>query len=594
MNMMDETQYINQSNTTDKVFSDYVAAFIRRKWQFTAIFSVLILIAIAVTFLLPAIYKSSAIILIEQQEIPQDLVRTTVTSYADQRIQMISQRVMTTTNMKTIIDKYNLYEDDRKEEPMEVILSNMREDISLDMISADIFDPRTGRAAKATIAFSLSYLNQSPQLAQKVANEFVSLFLNENLKSRTEMAEEANEFLQDEADRLVELVKTLEINVAEFKETNAGSLPEMVSINIDFMDRQDREVSEVKRQIQSLEERKIYLESELLQLKPNLGNFSETGERIMGPRDRLKMLETRLISLTARYSEAHPDVTKVKKEIRALEKNVGINQSKKEIAVRLKQARTQLISLADNYSAVHPDVKKQQRLVSSLEAEMTKEPEISVDDIPGEEPDNPAYIQIQTDLEATKSELSSLKIKQNALREKLQLYEERLIKSPQVEREYRSLLREYENTLVKFKEIKAKQMEAQLAENLESEKKGERFALIEPPLMPEKPDKPNRFSLFFIGLIASVGTSFGSIFLLDNFDRGVYGRKGVERLLGRSPLTVIPYIETEAERRRRHLKYGLMFAIAVLLCITTLVLIHFYYKPLDVLWFVLLRKFGFA
>lgn len=593
-NMLDETQYIKQSIENEKTFSDYLAAFFRRKWQFAITFSALLIIAIVITFLLPAIYKSSAIILIEQQEIPQDLVRTTVTSYADQRIQVISQRVMTTTNMKTIIDKYNLYEDDRKDDPMEVILSNMREDISLDMISADIFDPRTGRAAKATIAFSLSYLNESPHLAQKVANEFVSLFLNENLKNRTEMAEEANEFLQDEASKLVERVKILEVKLAEFKEINAGSLPEMININIDFMDRQERETTEVKRQIQSLEERKIYLESELLQLKPNLGNYSETGERIMGPRDRLKMLETRLISLSARYSEKHPDVSKLKKEIDALEKDVGVNRSKKEIAVRLKEARTNLISLSDKYSEDHPDVKKQQRLVSSLKEEMAKQPDhFSFDDIPGEEPDNPAYIQIQADLEATKSELISLKNKQGSLREKLQLYEDRLTKSPQVEREYRGLVREYENTLLKFKEIKAKQMEAQLAENLESEKKGERFTLIEPPLLPEKPDKPNRFSLFFIGFIASIVAGFGAVFLLDSFDRGVYGRKGIEQLLGISPLTVIPYIETEAERKRRYLKYTLFFILTLLIGIGALIIIHFYYKPLDVLWFVSLRKFGF-
>ncbi len=589
---MEDSQNIELYSESEKTFSDYVNAFSRRKALLAWVSLVFIMITVVTVILLPAVYKSSAVILIEQQDIPQDLVRTTVTSYADQRIQTISQRVMTTVNMKQIIDKYNLYEDERKKEPMQVIYEDMRDDISLDMISADVFDPRTGRASKATIAFSLSYLYERPDLTQKVANELVSLFLNENLKNRTEMAEEANAFLQDEAERLAEYVLQLENQVANFKEENADSLPEMVSINIDFIERQERELLEVKRRLRSLEERKIYLESELSQLAPVLGTFSETGERVMGPKDRLKILETRLIGLESRYSENHPDIISLKKEILALEEQVGSNTSRKEIALKLKQAEVELTSLEENYSAEHPDVKKQKQFINSLKEELASPIAAELVDIPGEEPDNPAYIRLESDLDAALAEEESLRFKQNQIENKIQQFEKRLSNSPQVEREYRGLLREYENTLLKFKEIKAKQMEAQLAENLESENKGERFTLIEPPLLPEKAHKPNRPALLVLGIIAALGIGIGTVLGLDGLDKGVYGRKGIERLVGELPLSVIPYIETPKERRRRIMMYVLIPVVVLSIILLGLLLIHIYYKPLDVLWYVILRKLG--
>ena len=166
-----------ETQEQEKSLAEYIDVFKRRKFQFfVALLSVLI-IGLIISIGLPAYYQSKAVILIEQQEIPQDLVRTTVTGYANQRVQMISQRVMTTTNLSQIIDKYNLYAEEREDDPLEEILFDMREDIAMDMINADVVDPATGRAAKATIAFSLAYENRSPSLAQKVANELVSLYL---------------------------------------------------------------------------------------------------------------------------------------------------------------------------------------------------------------------------------------------------------------------------------------------------------------------------------------------------------------------------------------------------------------------------------
>ena len=123
-------------------------------WRRRKTFFVVVAAALAVTFLLamllPATYRSTATILIEQQEIPQDLVRSVITSFADQRVQVISQRVMTTQNLLTLIDRYNLYPDIRRRQPREVLLKKMREDIAMKMISADVIDPRSGQIGRAS------------------------------------------------------------------------------------------------------------------------------------------------------------------------------------------------------------------------------------------------------------------------------------------------------------------------------------------------------------------------------------------------------------------------------------------------------------
>ena len=130
--------------------------------------ALLSIVAVLAAILLPAVYRAKATILIEQQEIPADFVRTTVTSFADQRIQIISQRVMTTRNLSAIIERYDLYPEIRRRQSINAAVEEMREAIDLQMISADVVDPRTGRPQQATIAFSLAYENESPTLAQKV------------------------------------------------------------------------------------------------------------------------------------------------------------------------------------------------------------------------------------------------------------------------------------------------------------------------------------------------------------------------------------------------------------------------------------------
>ncbi len=577
----------------EKGIDDYLAVLRRRKWQLVVPAVILFLLAAAVAFLLPSVYRSSATILIEQQEIPIDLIRSTVTSYADQRIQVISQRVMTTSNLSEIIEKYDLYPSERRREALSTVIDEMREDISMEMLSADIVDPRSGRPTSATIAFTLSYDNESPVLAQKVANEIVSLYLQENLKTRAEAARNTSSFLADESLKLGGQVAELEARMAEFKEQHVNNLPELVQLNLQMMDRVERQLADTEQQINSLEERRIYLQSELAQIQPNSSLFSSDGQRIQSPEDRLKDLEAEYLKVVASYSERHPDRIRMKREIEALKREVGGVDQLADLQDQLKAQQAELATLLKRYSEQHPDVRKLERNIANTEraiADAASAMRKKSTRPPVAKPDNPAYIQLQAQLQAAESELRSLKTRREEQKAKLDDYEQRLTETPAVEREYKTLARDYENATVQYREIKAKQMEAELAEVLEKERKGERFALIEPPLLEEEPVKPNRLAILFLGLVLSLGGGIGNVALRESMDNSVHSASDIVSISQAPPLAIIPVIATSQDRHRQSGK-RLLIVIALIAGVAIVAAaIHFLYLPLDVLWFKALRK----
>src|ERR1700758_1069174 len=185
---------MNTPPETRLTLRDYLSAAKHHRLSLIGAFAVGFLLTVLLATMLPARYRSAGTILIEQQEMPQELVRSTVTSYAAGRVQVISKRVMTTETLLNIIRRYDLYPKERAKDTREVLLARMRKDIGLKMISADVIDPRSGHPTSATIAFEVSYTSRSADLAAKVANELTTLYLNENLNNRTQLARDAANF----------------------------------------------------------------------------------------------------------------------------------------------------------------------------------------------------------------------------------------------------------------------------------------------------------------------------------------------------------------------------------------------------------------
>lgn len=509
---------------------DFVDILKRRKWQFFVPVIVISVIATALAFGLPAVYRSSATILIEQQEIPHELVQSTVTTYAVERIQIISQRIMTRANLLEVVKRYDLFPDERAAGKEDDIIQMMRENISVQMVSADVVDPRSGREGRATIAFELSFDSGNPRSARDVANELVSLYLSENQKLRTEKAETTSVFLAEEADRLKAQIAEYEDGLASFKEKNVGRLPELMQMNLDLMNRTDREIEDSERQLALLEERKAYLESQLAQIEPNTGT---------SPAARLRDLRAEYLSATAQYSKDHPRIARLEREIDVLEKQIGVVDESRAIADQVQARRTELIAASEKYSEDHPTVQKLKSQLASLEESLRQAASnyVSTAAIP---PDNPAYIAIQTQLESVNLSLKAEKEKRDRVRERLTEYEARLVQGPRVEQEYLTLKRGYDSAVAKFNEIKQKLLQAEIAEQLERESKGERFSLIDPPQVPNRPIKPNRIGIFLLGMLLSLGGGLGFATFAEYSDRTIHGVRSVVSVLSSPPLAVIP------------------------------------------------------
>ncbi len=572
-----------------KGLRDYLAVLRRRKKSILTVVGILALLSVAVAFMLPSVYRSSATILIEEQEIPSDLVRSTINGYADQRVQVITQQVMTRANLMHIVEKYDLYAKQRRRDTTEEILKRMRDDIHFNLISADVIDRRSGMKTVATIAFTLAYDGETPDKAQKVDSELTTLYLNQNLKTRQEQSAETSTFLTDVANKLSQHISEIESKLAAFKAKNVGRLPELAQLNMQMRDRTDTQIMDVDRQINALVQNQYYLEGQLAQLNPNTPMISSSGERILGPDDRLKSLEAQYASESGIYAADYPDLVKMRKEIAALKKVTGDSNTSDEQAKQLTKMYADLAVMREKYSDDYPDVVKLKKSIAALEKSQKKAAASST--TPAiKKPENPAYITLQSQLESTKAQLKSLRANREQLKAQMGTYETDLEKTPQVEREYLDLNRDHENSLKSYQQIKAKQLEAKVSQELEKDSKGERFSLIDPPELPQKPHSPNRPAILLLGLILSLGGGVAYAGVLESMDGSVKDARGLAGLLTAPLLVVIPFVENvEDHRRKSRLKISLV-AGAIAGIAMALLLIHLFFMPLDVLWYTMLRK----
>ena len=570
---------------------DYLGILRRRRVVVLLVAGLLFALSSTAAILWPPTFKSTATIMIEEQDVPAELVHSTITTYADQRIEMIKQQVMSRAGLWKVVEQYGLYPDMRQENPTEAVIKRFIKDIEVEVMSADVIDKRTQHATKATIAFTVSYNSGSPDTAQRVANELTSLFLGENLKSRERQAQETTTFLRQEAESLAAHIEEVEAKLATFKQRAAGALPELMPLNLQMMNQADRELMDLDQQIRSLEERKSYLDGELATIKPNTPILSVTGERILDSVERLRGLRAQYAGLAANLSPDHPDVIKMKQEISALERETGANPETEEVAKQLVDARARQATLADRLGENHPDVLQTQRTIVALERELRRIG-TSAGNKPMQRPENPAYINIQAQLNSVNSSLQALKTSRTTVKQRLQDYAKRIERTPVLEPDYLTLARDRDTSSQKYQDIRSRLLEAKVSEGLEVQRKGERFSLIDPPGLPESPEKPNRKAIVLLGFILALAGGAGSAAVAEHLDRSIHTPEQLVRLTHTFPLAVIPYMPNKADvgralRRRGRIRMAGLGAVAVLL-----LLCHLFWTPLDVIWFATLRKFG--
>lgn len=573
-------------------FGQYLRVFKRRRTLFIVPFFLSLILSVLIVFLLPSKYKATATILIEAQEIPQDLVRTTVTGYVEERLQTITQLVLSRRNLLEIIKNHGLYADLADTHTTEEIIDRMRRDISLDPVVADVVNPQLGRPMPATIAFALSYEGKDPRVVAQVANTLVSLYMQENIKNREGKANTAFFFLERQLAELTATIAETEAAIARFKDENLYSLPELVQLNLQNMERLRADIRSTQEQVRMLEDRRIALKGQLAVLEPLKFSVMSDGSRVLTPEEELKALRSRYLALKSARSDNHPDVIMLANQIAGLESEVGARDRLSDRTRELENKRTEFELLARRHSEIHPDVIKARKEVDRLDQEVqslsTQKRVLTQGAF--DQPDNPSYIMLQTQIEQVDLEIRKTQSLLADLRDKYDQYQRRLELTPKVEQEYSALQRDYLNAQTKHRDTMARLQSAKEAKGLEESKMAEKLTVIDPPAVPEKPFKPKRLVLLVMALFLSLGVGFAFGMVAEVADSSIHDHRDLERLSPRPILAVVPYLETTVDRMRclrRRLAVSLGTSLVAVAGLTS---VHFFYRPLNVVWYQILKK----
>jgi uncharacterized protein involved in exopolysaccharide biosynthesis len=509
----------------------------RRLVYFLAPILIIIPVGLVAIMLLPSMYVAEGKILVESQVIPEELVKSTVNTYAEQRIQQISQRVLTRNRLLEIADKYSLFPGDSGLSESERV-ELMRERFDIDLISASSSQNRRRTREDNTIAFMIGFKDRSPDKAFQVANELMTLFLSEDVRARTQAAETATEFFSTESRRLAEAIDQVEDRIADYKAQNADALPENLDIHRQSLIRSQEELTRVQSSITMAEE-------ELSSLQTQVATYLAGAGGAEGPAQELLRLRTQLAALRADKTDSHPDVRAMRDQIAALERQLApsgaVQRLRRELAAADEALRAARAAEPVDEALVAERRKGAAEARERLSAQIAREASSGSADL--------MMTQLQGRIDMAGSRLASLEDQAEILKKTIADMNDRIARTPIVERGLATLTRDYENLAGEYQALRAKQSSAQLSENLEDDQKAEKFSILESAQRPESPSSPKRgqfaLLLFAAAIAAGLLTSFGAEMLFAT----LRGSRHVTALANEPPIAVIPYIRAENEPR---------------------------------------------
>jgi polysaccharide chain length determinant protein (PEP-CTERM system associated) len=503
----------------------FLAAFRRRFWCIVIPFFLASLAAVVYCIKAPKMYVSSALVLIQPQEVPTEYVKSTVTTDVQARLNSITEQVMSRSRLEEIINKYQLYPKIRATRTMYAAVEKLREDITI-----NIKEVKSRRWNDAPAAFEVSYEGRNPKLVRDVTADMSNLYIDYNFRLRAEQAAGTTKFLDRELARMKEELRKKEEAVQKFKEEHVGFLPEQMQNNYNILTRLQQHSDSINESLQKTEDRKILLQAQLNKLDALQSETRHPGDEEREPLT-LDELRRELSRLKARYSDKHPDVVRITATIAKMESDQETDAAKTDSGVSRKETPTD----------------RTERLMLFQREDTLVE------------------------LKIIDAEVKSLRHEKENTAEQIRRYQQRIEQGPKIEAMFVDLRRDYERASENYQSLLQKKMEAQLAENLERTQKGEQFKIIDAANLPEKPTKPNIPKLLAIGLMLALGSGFGLAFLWEYLDPTFWSRKEIESKLELPVLVSIPIIVTDREKRWKRIK--LAVSVCVLLAMSSTLLL---------------------
>jgi len=496
--------------TADEVFK----VVSRRKWLIILPFVVISAGTAVVAHFWPNQYRSDTLMLVVPQRVPESYVRSTVTTKIEDRLNSISQQIMSRTRLERIIVDNNLYAEERQTAIMQDIVEKMRADMRIDVIKGD--------------AFRISYVGNDPRTVMTVTERLASLFIEENVNERAQLAEGTNQFLQSQLDNARKRLAEQEAKLEHYREQYSGQLPSQAEANLQV-------IQNTQLQIQAL------LQS------------------LNRDRDRKMIVQSLLSDLTGSDAPAFASDTAT-----------GATPQPVSAAEQLAVAQARLRALEGQLTPVHPDVVNTRRQIAELQKRAEAEaqagpmsPEAAPVLSPGQSARRSRIKTLQIELDSLDRQIAAQQAQERQLRATAAAYQGRLEMVPARETELAELTRDYTTLQEIYSDLLQKNEESKVAANLERRQIGEQFKLLDPASMPEKPFSPNRPLINLIGAACGLMVGLGLVALQEFRDTSFRTEEDVVRLLSLPVLAHIPLMITAVDQQRMHRRRVAMSAVGV-------------------------------
>jgi succinoglycan biosynthesis transport protein ExoP len=491
-----------------------LAVWSRRKWLAILVFAAPMAAGASFITFLPNIYRSTATVLVDRQQVPEAFVRSTVTSALETRLHTISQEVLSRSRLEALINQFGLYADLRHRAAFEDVIGRMRGDIKLQIKSAELRGLR-----EATVAFTISYQGTDPATVSLVTNTLASFYGEENVKARERQATGTTEFLRIQLGETKSRLDEQEQRVSGFKRRHLGELPQQMDANLATLDRLHAQLRQNADSQTRAVERRLALASQLAEAEsfqsPAYAGAAGPWAPFAPPELReaasLAQKKEELARLRTQFSDKYPDVVLLAAEVAALERELA-------------------------------DAKG--RLPRS-EANQTAPPS------PSATPVTPYVLRLKEGLSEAQTDIKILKTEEGRLREGIATYQARVENVPRREQEFRELSRDYDSTRELYNSLLKRYEEAQLAESMEQRQKGEQFRVLDPAVPTPQPAAPHRALLLVVTLMLSLGLAVGIVLLAEHVDTSFHDVDDLRAFSNVPVLISIPWIVTQTYLRRR-------------------------------------------
>jgi len=478
---------------------DYADILKRRFWIILLCAIVLCAGGASTSYVIPPRYQSQTLVLVEQQQVPEDYVKPVVTEDLEQRLASMKEQILSRSRIQPIIERFNLFADK----------SDMDERVALTQKAIGIRPIPSARGSMP--GFYITFQARDPHIAQKVCGEITSLFVSDSLRETEQTAEGTTDFLKQQLADSKRNLDEQDAKLAAFQQEHFGMLP-------------DQETSNA---------------STLQALTTQLNAATET-------LSRLQQNETFLQAMISQQA---------REELDAAEPN-GV-ASPDEARQQLKQLIEQKRLLETQYTPDYPDVVDISRKIADLQAAIAHAPtQPAPAKTPVKTPDSASLQQLKAQLRVAQQSMADEKQQQARLEEQIRTYESRIESTPRVDEEYKQITRDHDSALQFYNGLLAKMNESSMATALEQRQQGEQFRVMDAPNLPDAPTFPNHIVFAGGGLVGGLALGLALVGLLEYLDVSLRSDKDVWAFTQLPTLATISHIKEitrleKANRRRQ-------------------------------------------